>query len=265
MLGRLITYELRKKWKASRYVLLGYAAVQMLLLMIIRVFLWNEGIIDGFEINSETQANFNASFGLLTLLFFAISFMLGAYPFLESMYRFERDLSGKQAYLELMLPAAAWQKVLSKLAATLVSLVVCGTLSLLSMFIFLMVNSNFRYFFEFFDMVLQMVVSSPAGFIAAITLTLFGFACLYILIFLCIAVAKSFTHKNTIAVPIGIMAFILMTVLISTLESQTAKFPIYIFRFADLSFALSTAVMTIVLFALLLMATGWLMEKKIEH
>ncbi len=265
MLGKLISYELRKKWKSSRLVLLGYGAVQLLLLLTIRIFLWNEGLIDGFELNSETSANFTASFGLLTLLFFVLSFMLGAYPFLESMHRFERDLSGKQAYLELMIPAAAWRKVLSKLIATLVSLVVCGTASLFSMFMFMMVNSNFRYLFEFFDMLFKAVTSSPVDFIAAIILTLFGFACLYITIFLCIAVAKAFTHKNTIAVPIGILAFIITTVLVSMLEGQVARFPIYTFRLMDISFALSTTVMSIILFALLLIGTGWLMEKKIEH
>lgn len=265
MLGKLITYELRKKWKSSRFVLLGYGAVQLLLLLIIRIFLWNEGMIDGFTLNSDTSANFNAAFGLLTLAFFMLSFMLGAYPFLESMYRFERDLSGKQAYLELMIPAAAWQKVLSKLIATVVSLVVCGTLSLFSMFIFMMVNSNFRYFFEFFDMLIKEIGRNPIGFIVAIVLILFSFACLYIMIFMCITVAKAFTHKNTIAVPIGILAFIMLTVLFTALEGQVGRFPIYTFRLMDISFALSTAVMNIVIFTLLLIGTGWLMEKKIEH
>jgi hypothetical protein len=73
---------------------------------------------------------------------------IGAYPFVESIYRYERDLSGKQAYLELMIPAVGWMKVLSKLIATMVGLVICGTLSLLSMFMYFMVNSNFRYLTE---------------------------------------------------------------------------------------------------------------------
>ena len=265
MLGKLIVHELRKKWKSSKFILLGYGAVQILLLLIIRVFLWNEGYIDGFAIDSETTANFDLSFGLLTFVFFILSFMIGAYPFLESMYRFDRDLSGKQAYLELMIPAAAWQKVLSKLIATLAGLVVCGVLSLFSMFLFVMVNSNFQYLTEIIQGVIQVISSDPISLIVGILMILFGFACLYIMIFMCIAVAKAFTHKNTIAVPIGILTFILLTAIVSMLEGQAARFPIYTFRFLDISFALSTMVTSIVLFGLLLLGTGWLMEKKIEH
>ncbi len=265
MLGRLIIFELKKKWKFSKFVLLGYGAVQLLLLLIMRVFLWNEGVADGFMIDSETTPDVNVVFVLFTILFFGLSAMFGAYPFLESMYRFERDISGRQAYLELMIPAAAWQKVLSKLAATLVSLVVCGTASLFSIFMYLMVNSDFRYLTESIKMLFEVFRRDPLSFIAAIILILFGFACFYILIFLCIAVAKSFTHKNAVAVPIGILTFIIITILMSMLEAHITSFPLYTFRFAGIRFSLSTTIMNVILFGFLLMATGWLMEKKIEH
>ncbi len=265
MLGKLIIHELRKKWKSSRYVLLGYGAVQLLLLFIIRAFLWNEGLMDGFRISSDTSANVSLGFGLLTTLFLMLSFVIGAYPFVESMYRFERDLSGKQAYLELMIPAAAWQKVLSKLIATLASLAVCGTISLFSMFMFITVNSNFLYFKEFMKFVAQVISNEFLTCIVAIVLLLFAFASLYIMIFLCIAVAKSFTHKNTVAVPVGILVFILLTAVLAIADTQINRFPIYTFNLLDINFSVSMIISNIITFVLLLVGTSWLIEKRIEH
>lgn len=273
MLGKLIGYELLKKWKSSKYVLLGFVLIELTLLFIIRLFLWNEGVADGFNITINStavstggsSANPGAAFVLLSVLFFILAFFIGAYPFMESIYRFERDLSGKQAYLELMLPVAAWKKVISKLIATVAGLIVCGTLSLLAMFTYLMVNSNFEYFIEIFNFLIDGLMKDGLSMIMMIVSILFSFALFYLLIFFCIAIAKSFTHKNVIAVPIGIIAFVIITSLMAFVELKVSNVPLYTYTIFQAEFTLSTILLNIVLFITALAGTGWLMEKRIEH
>lgn len=266
MLGKLIVYELIKKWKSSKFVLLGYVLIQIVIMFIIRMFLWNESIADGFFIESNgPQTGISASFVLLSVLFFILAMIIGAYPFVESIYRFERDLSGKQAYLELMIPTVAWKKVLSKLIATLVSLIICGILSLFSMFMYFMIHSNFQYFMDVFNLVIDAITSNGLNFVLLFLLILFGFASIYIMIFLCITIAKSFTHKNVVAVPIGVLAFVIISSVLSYAGMLVDKVPLYTFSFLKVELTLSLTLLNIVVSLLSLAGTSWLMEKRIEH
>lgn len=276
MLGKLITYELAKKWKSSKFLLLGYIMVQAVILLVTRVFLWNGEIERGFFIIGGTApagdgVNFaanngvSATFVILSAVFFLLALFIGAYPFVESVYRYERDLSSKQAYLELMIPAVGWMKVLSKLIATMVGLVICGTLSLFSMFMYLMVNSNFRYFAELFRLFINNIGSGGPKMALIILFMLFSFAATYMTIFFCISVAKSFTHKNTVAVPIGIFVFIIITACLGFVTTQLAGLPIVTWNIGTITFTLSSTLLDIAVFLALLAGTSWLIEKKIEH
>ena len=275
MLGKLIAYELAKKWKSSKFLLLGYVMVQAIILFVIRVFSWNEGISEGFFLveNSTAQANIDAAptgsvtapFAILTVVFFILALFIGAYPFIESIYRYERDLSGKQAYLELMIPAVGWMKVLAKLIATMVSLVICGALSLFSMFLFFMINSKFRYLTELIRNFIDFIGSDGLKAAMMILFMLFVFASTYMTIFFCISVAKSFTHKNTIAVPIGIFAFIIIIACIGLISNQLNELPTVIYNIGTLTFTLSSTLLDIAVFLAMLAGTSWLIEKKIEH
>lgn len=276
MLGKLISYELVKKWKSSKFLLLGYIMVQAIIIFVIRVFLWNEEISKGFytneavakaggDINITAGNGVSVTFVLLTAVFFLLALFIGAYPFIESIYRYERDLSGKQAYLELMIPAVGWMKVLSKLIATMVSLVVCGTLSLLSMFMFFMINSNFKYLTELFQQFLNLMSGNGLEVTLMLLFMLFSFAATYMTIFFCISVAKAFTHKNTVAVPIGILVFIIITACIGLISTQLNGFPIVNYNIGTINFTLSSTLLDIAVFLATLAGTSWLIEKKIEH
>jgi hypothetical protein len=218
MIGKLYCFEIMKKWRSAKYLLLGYLGIQALNLLITRIFLWNSEIAKSFTVNSSTvTSNASLPFVLTMILFFMLTLFLGAFPFIEGIYRFERDLSGKQAYLELMIPAVSWKKVLAKLLATLSSLVVCGTVSLLSMLIYITVNVDSRAIEVIWENIktldwLQVIL--------VLIYMLFSFASSFMIIFFCIAIAKSFTHKNTIAVPIGIAAFIVICGCIAALGSS---------------------------------------------
>lgn len=276
MLGKLITYELAKKWKTSKFLLLGYILVQAVILFVTRVFLWNGEIERGFSINGGTapagdDVNFavsngvSATFVILTAVFFLLALFIGAYPFIESIYRYERDLSSKQAYLELMIPAVGWMKVLSKLIATMVGLVICGTLSLFSMFMYLMINSNFRYLADIISHLMNSLADNGLKVALIVLFMLFSFASTYMTIFFCISVAKSFTHKNTVAVPIGILVFILITSCIGLIATQLGGLPIVTWNIGEITFTLSSSLLDIAVFMVMLAGTSWLMEKKIEH
>ncbi len=265
MIGKLYCFEIMKKWRSAKYLLLGYLGIQTLILLITRAFLWNSELSNAFTINGDPVTN-NASlpFILTMVLFFILAFLLGAFPFLEGIYRFERDLSGKQAYLELMIPAVSWKKVVAKLLATLSSLVVCGMVSLLSMFIYITVNFNAQAFIR------EMLADISKNWLQVIPVLLymlFSFASSFMLIFFCITIAKSFTHKNTIAVPIGIAAFLILCGLIAALGIQVGKVPLMEFRFILLKMIvpLSRILLDIVVFLAAIIGTSWLMEKRVEH
>jgi hypothetical protein len=267
MTGKLFLFEITKKWRSSKFLLLGYLGIQVLLLFVTRVFLWN-GTVAG-ELTTQgirTNSDISLPFALTMMLFFMLALAIGAFPFIEGIYRFERDLSGKQAYLELMIPAVSWKKVLAKLLATLCSLIVCGTASLFSMFLFIAVNSNFNTILgEFIRQCLSGLSNHWLQALFILVYLIFNFASIFITIFFCIATAKSFTHKNKVAVPIGILTFILIAGLLAVLGSQLEKVPLVNFSIGRIETSLSQTIADIIVFVAAMAGTGWMMEKKIEH
>lgn len=266
MIGKLIYFEIKKKWRSAKYLLFGYLGVQALILLITRIFLWNDKIGSTITNNGAVSSNTSLPFILTTVLFFMLAIFLGAFPFIEGIYRFERDLSGRQAYLELMIPAVSWKKVLSKLVATLASLIVCCTVSLLSMFIFILANSNSDVqIIELLKVAFKGISVYWLQIIMILFYMLCGFASVFMLIFFCISIAKSFTHKNTIAMPIGILAFIAIVALIAALSLQLDRIPLVKFNVWQVETSLSRTLGDIIVFFAALAGTSWLMEKRIEH
>lgn len=262
MLVQLLGYEFYKKWKVSKYILGGFIVLQVLLLTISRVFLWN----DGLAIITMGDQSHNPSFTLVLIMILYLISAVGIFffPFIESAYRYEKDLSGKQAVLELMIPVIAWKKILSKLIVTLCTTTVFQIMAVLSIVAFILVNSNFNK--EIVDPILNNVsyiLSSPAKSAFVAIYMLFVLASLYIIIMFCIAFSKSISHKNRIAVPIGIGMFIACFVVRIVIEMQIEKFPIVKFDLLDLS--LSSMIVDILFFAILFLGASFLMEKRIEN
>lgn len=264
MIGKLIYFEIMKKWRSAKYLLLGYLGIQALNLIITRLFLWNNKIGDTFIHSGTTPNNASLPFILTTILFFTLAFFLGAFPFIEGIYRFERDLSGKQSYLELMIPAISWKKVLAKLTATLSSLIVCGTVSLFSMFLYVMVNFNAQAI-EFMGDIVEALSRDWLKLILVLLYVLFSVASSFMIVFFCITIAKSFTHKNRIAVPIGIAAFLVITGCIAALGIQLDRIPLVKFSLWEIETSLSRTLADIIVFLAAIAGASWLMEKRIEH
>lgn len=266
MLVELLKYEFIKKWKNIRYVVLAYALIQLAILIIARGFLWKKDAAQFFIDNGNISQNIGFSFIILTVLYFILAVILFMYPFFESIHRFEKDLSGKQAALELMIPAASWQKITSKLIITVCTTIICGIISIFSIILFIFIMSNFEK--SIVDSVfngLKAVINYPAKKIFVLISGFFNYASVYILFFFCIAVSKWVSHKNKIAVPISIGIFILCVSIMAVLGIQTEKSPMVSFKIFEIKYSLSSTIIDILVFTLTFIGTAWVMEKKIEN
>lgn len=265
MLNKLMEFEFVKRWKALRYVLLGYILLQTSLLIISRSIFWNSAVPRIFIENDSNCQGVGAAFIVTMLLFFIVVLIIGMFPIIESIYRFDRDLSGKQAVLELMIPIISWKKVIAKLATALCSTVVCVGLAVLSATLFILVNSNFEpSITNVFLNIIHNTFQSPMILILVLLYTVFCFASIYMIIFLCIAFSKSFSHKNKIAVPIGIVSFVICIVVLILLNTLLEGIPLVKFDIFGTEDSLSSLILSILVFSAALLGTSWLMEKKIE-
>ncbi|ADY56104.1 hypothetical protein Sgly_1807 [Syntrophobotulus glycolicus DSM 8271] len=261
MLIKLTKYELLKKWKASRYFLIGYLFLAFVLILLMKLYLWNNNLSEIINQNSGQQLSF--LFVCSVILFFTATLILSMYPFFESIYRFERDLSGKQSVLELMIPIISWKKILSKLIATICAAIVCLTLVGFSIFAAVFIIGNFNQ--SVINLILNHLSLNQFKSIVAVGYLTFLILEIYMLFFFCIATSKSFSHKKRFAVPIGIGVFILSVVIIGNIGLQMEKIPIHTYHILGINYSLSSLFFDILMFIGLLMGTSWLMEKRIEH
>lgn len=264
MLGKLLKFEFWKKWKSNRYLLLGYGLVELVLLLILRVFYQNSA--STYIISTNRQRNVGVSFFLIAALYFIMAGILFIYPFIEGISRYNKDLSGKQAALELMIPQPSWEKIASKLIATVCVTIICGIISAFTivMFFFVLTNFNSDIITSVFN-VLKKVFDYPAETIFSFINGLFGYASFYLLFFFCISISKWASHKNKIAVPISIGVFAATITVISYLQSLADKFPIINYAFLGMNSSLSSVFVDIFVFALTFLGTSYVMERKIEY
>ena len=265
MLVQLLGYEFYKKWKVLGNILGGFIVIQALLLTIIRVFLGSDATRMVMEIGTKGQ-NGSLTAGWISLLYFLFAAGLFVLPFIENVYRFEQDLSGKQAVLELMIPIISWKKLLSKLIMTLFSTIVCQMMAALSILAFFLVNSNFNK--ALVDLIFKnakIIISSPAKSSCIALSMLFVLASLYMLVMFSIAFSKSISHKNRIAVPIGIGTFIASIVISIVVVIQIGKYPMVKFDLFGIEQSLSQMIFDLAFIVLPFLGASSLMEKRIEN
>jgi len=267
MLIKLVKYELEKKWKTLRYALLGYLLLQLLLLCLTRSLFWTGDYAKIFTQNGGDLEGIGVPFVLTMLLYFGLAVFIGLFSFFEAIYRFGRDLSGKQAVLELTLPIISWKKVMSKIIVNLCSNIVCIGLSIFSIAMFILINSDFEK-----DIVngilncITQIVQSPVRAILATVYIMFCFASIYAVVFCCIAFSKSISNKSKISIPVGLASlacFIVICAYIDTL--LTERFPIINYSLLGEKGSLSSNMMSIIIFWGALFGTSRLMENKIEN
>lgn len=265
MLIKMIKYEMVKRWKSVKYILMGYVLFQTLLLIIIRSFFWNDGIPQFIIHNNDTQ-QISVSFAITMLMYLAFAIFIGVYPFFESIFRFGRDISGKQSILELMIPMVSWKKITAKLLATIFLTIIGGVLGIFTIIAFMLINGNFdKGMIDSILIALREIVNTPIKSILAFSYLFFGIGSFYMLFFFCIAFSKSFSHKNKIAVPIGIVTFIFCVFVLVILDIQAERYPLFTYIYFGVESYLSSNIIDILAFVVLFFGTSWLMEKRIEH
>lgn len=266
MLVNLTKYEFVKKWRASRYVLGAYLLLQTLLLVLSAAFFWNGNMAKVFTSNSNDCEGIGTPAGIAMALFFIMAVLIGVFPFIESMVRFDRDLSGKQAIFEQMLPVISWKKIVAKLITASCATILSVSLAAFSIILFILLSSGFESgIAAIIAGVMNKIFQSPGQLILSIVYMLFCFASLYLIIFFCIAFSKSVAHKSRIAAPIGIATFALIITVITLLGSLLEKIPLIRFTLLGTEDSLTSLLFSILVFFAALFGTSWLMESKVER
>lgn len=265
MLINSIKYEFIKRWKASRYVLLGFILLQAALLTVSGVFLWNGGMVKVFTEKNFDCQDAGASSIIAMLIYFIAALSIGFFPFFEGITRFNKDLSGKQSVLERMLPAASWKKIVSKLITVLCSTILGIGLGAVSVITFILFSSRFdSRIVDGIRNTLRVAFQSPVLFVLCTLYILFCILSLYIMVYFCISVSKVFSHKSKIAVPIGIATFAVLITALAFLNNLMLQFPIIRFNLLGED-SLSSLIVSVLVFIGALSGTSWLMDNKIEQ
>ncbi|MEN8907215.1 MAG: hypothetical protein ABF289_14765 [Clostridiales bacterium] len=264
MLIKLMRYELFKKFKTLKNLFIGYISLQIVLLIILRVFFWSPDYAKVFTLNMNSDHDISKSFFITTSIYFVLTILIFLFPHIESIYQYERDLSGKQSILENMLPSASWKKIVSKLTILSLNSLLCLTLYFISIFSFLLVFSNFNISEIFFKQ-LEYIFKEPLNSLYYFLLILYTYFSFILIIYFCIAVSKVFSHKNKYAIPISILCFIAFISIITILYYQVEKIPIIEYKIGFFDNSLSSTLLDIFVFIIPFIGTAKLMDKKIEY
>lgn len=272
MLTSLLKYEFIKKWKSMRYVLLAYGLIELILLITSKVLIKRSNVPFLFIEGTTKDQNVGVPLVLALTLFFTMAFILIIFPFFEGLIRYEKDLSGKQAPLELMIPAASWKKVLSKLITAVCGTIMCGIITFFTMIIFILVMSNFdKAILDTIFNGLKEMFSSPLKNLIVLINSLFSYASVFLLIFFCTAVGKWITHKKKASGFISILVFAASLAIIIYLSIQADKYPLVAFTLfqedngSGLAISLSSIILEILIVATTFVGTSYIMEKRIEN
>ena len=271
MLTNLLKYEFMKKWKSMKYILLGYALIEVILLVTNRILLSRNGNEMLFGDGSITSGKVGFLFLICIIFYFLFILLISIYPFFEGVTRYEKELSGKQAPLELMIPAPSWKKILSKLISTIVVTIGCAIISLASVMIYILVMSNLdKVVLTQISNGLKTILDYPFSLLFTIIYVILSYVSFYLLINFCTAVAKAITHKNKLSPLISIITFGALVAIILYLSIKIENYPIVTFTFfkglaTGMASSLSSIILDIAIVSFFFAGTSYIMEKRIEY
>ena len=199
-------------------------------------------------------------------LYFVLAVTIGLFPFIESLYRFDQDLSGKQSVLEQMWPIVSWKKIAAKLVTVVCNTILGIGLGIFSIVAYILLASNFeRSIVDGILRAINVIFQSPTQLILGTLYILFCFLTMYLIAFFCIAFSKSISHKSKIAVPVGIATFVLIITALALLDPIIQRIPLVKFTIFGTADSLSSIILSVLVFFAALFGTSWLMENKVEH
>jgi len=243
-----LSFEFYKRWRSYRNGLIGALALQIILIPLMSIFNFNK--LD----------NPLAVTGII--YFFSLAAIL-IIPPVDSVVRFDRDISGSVSVLELSLPLPAWKKVLSKLIVTICTLLAAVLLCAWSVLLLarIITGSAFRLYYQ---KAVAVLFANPSDVAELLLITLLSLLLIICIIYFCIALSHSITHKNKVAPLISITAFIACMIGYSLLSWFSTLWPIVTFNMYASTQPLSLIFFQIALIALSFCGTSWLVERKIE-
>ncbi|HEY5563232.1 MAG TPA: hypothetical protein VIK72_16050 [Clostridiaceae bacterium] len=247
---KLLSFELLKKWKTYKIALISVIILQAILMLVSRLTFDNK---------------FDIALGFIMFIYVLTIMLMFCFPLIEIMYRYNKDLSGKQSVLELSIPIISWKKVLAKL---IVSVGCIGFFILLALASLILYSAVFGYSSETissdFISLFNQIIAAPDKFIIGLIYGVFTLASFILTIYFCITLSKVISHKNKIAVPISIGIFIAYNVALWFIAQQINKIPAVSFNLWGSNYSILASVFDIVMFALVFVGTSWLVENKIE-
>lgn len=260
----LIKYEMNKRWKALRYVFLGYVFLQTVLLITMKFVLWKNDVTNIFTAKQIPDLPALLTLSMLGYVFFTTFIVL--FPFIEGIYRHERDISGNQAIFELMLPVASWKKIFSKVVSTLTVVIISTLIGLLSTCMFLLVNINFDKMImnKVIETIADIFKKSPGDSIILLLFIAFVTILFYMICVFCATFPRVFSHKKRIAEPMAGLGFVILLWVTGSLEIQIDKISILKYKLFSVEFNIGSNLIEIATVVILFLATAYLMEKKIE-
>ena len=236
---KLLSFEFFKRWRSYRVGFVGEIALQIILIVPLAVF----NCMNFRSIPSAVVA-IVYMFILATILFF---------PPIESITRFNRDIFGNVAVLELSLPLPAWKKVLSKLIVTFCFLLAALLLCTVSLTALWMLTDGAKFFKEVASLFAEIGAhSSQAAEITAF-IVLNGIASFCIIIF-SLVLSRAITHRIKTASWISGGIFIGLLTIYIILHVQ-----IYI-NFGMIPTILYLIALSVIMF----LSASWLLENKVE-
>lgn len=262
---KLLKFELRKVWINNRSSILAFIGIQVVLILLIRLLFWDDGLKNALLADGIFAVGFGAKIVIACMLYYLSAFLLPIGSFIECVYRFDRDLGGKNAVFELMLPIKSVKFVLAKLIASTAAFLTFTLLSVVSLVAFYMVNTKFdSKVTDGINMFLTATLGSPLKAIFTMFIILFAVLSLMILAYFCVALSKTITHKLVVAVSISIMTFTTALGFIGYLAIKLVKYPVISYSVFGIESSLGSDLFSFAVFGILFYATSWLIEKKIE-
>lgn len=247
---KLLSFELLKKWKMNRGILIGGIIFQSFLLLCLKIIY---------------SGKVNLAIIIISVLYSFSIIMMLCFPLIESIYHFNKDLSGKQSALELLIPITSWKKVLAKLIVSVASIILLNLIAFASILMLIAIlTKSLKEIRMAFSEIISEIAASPVQYTTDLAYALFALASLIIVIYFCIALSKSISHKNKIAVPIGFGTFIAYCILSVLISDQLRKLSIITFKLWNENYSMVLVIFDIIVFALAFTGTSWLVEKKIE-
>ncbi|MBB6622452.1 hypothetical protein [Clostridium gasigenes] len=266
MLADLLKYELTKKWRSMRYIVLAYGLIEIILLCTLKIASSKSDMTHLFTASENKMGNLGFMFITGMIFYFIFILILTIMPFIEAIIKYEKDLAGKQSPLELMIPAESWKKILSKLITAVCGTIICGIIAIASVIIFFLVMSNFEE--NIVDLILRGLstgVNFSTGIIFIIISGFFEYISIFTLFFFCIAISKWITHKKKTSDIISVFVLAGAIAVIYFLQIQVDKLPIATFTLYGINTNLSAIILDILIFIILFIGTSFIMERKIEN